>query len=83
VARALERFDADPGVAPREATMVMLALFQGLMRQRRVDPEAVPDDLFARALRWLFSGLRSAHEPCAHEPCGDEPCGDEPCADEP
>jgi AcrR family transcriptional regulator len=63
VARALERFDADPDVAPREATMVMLALFQGLMRQRRLDPEAVPDDLFARALRWLFSGLRSGDEP--------------------
>ena len=70
VARALQRFDADPGVAPREATvapreatMVMLALFHGLVRQRRLDPEAVPDDLFARALRWVFSGLRSGDEP--------------------
>ena len=63
VARALERFDADPDVAPREATVVMLALFSGLMRQRRLDPDAVPDDLFARALRWLFAGLQSGDEP--------------------
>jgi AcrR family transcriptional regulator len=59
VARALKRFGAAEGVAPREATMVMLALFQGLLRQRRLDPQAVPDDLFARALRWLFAGLRT------------------------
>jgi AcrR family transcriptional regulator len=57
VARALDRFSAAPDAAPREVTMVMLALFQGLMRQRRLDPHAVPDDLFARALRWLFAGL--------------------------
>ena len=35
----------------------MLALFQGLARRRRLDPAAVPDDLLARALRWLFGGL--------------------------
>jgi AcrR family transcriptional regulator len=57
VARALNRFSAAADAAPREVTMVMLALFQGLMRQRRLDPHAVPDDLFARALRWLFAGL--------------------------
>ena len=57
VARALDRFSAAADAAPREVTMVMLALFQGLMRQRRLDPQAVPDDLFARALRWLFAGL--------------------------
>jgi AcrR family transcriptional regulator len=62
VARALERFGAAPGVAPREATMVMLALFQGLVRQRRLDPQAVPDDLFAQALRWLFAGLFTGGE---------------------
>jgi AcrR family transcriptional regulator len=57
VARALDRFSAAEDAAPREVTMVVLALFQGLMRQRRLDPHAVPDDLFARALRWLFAGL--------------------------
>jgi AcrR family transcriptional regulator len=63
VARALERFGAADGVAPREATMVMLALFQGLARQRRLDPQAVPDDLFAQALRWLFAGLHTEEAP--------------------
>jgi AcrR family transcriptional regulator len=63
VASALERFGAAPGAAPREVTMVMLALFHGLVRQRRLDPEAVPDDLFAQALRWLFAGLRTGGEP--------------------
>ncbi len=59
VARAMDRFCAAADAAPREVTMIMLALFQGLMRQRRLDPHAVPDDLFAHALRWLFAGLRA------------------------
>jgi AcrR family transcriptional regulator len=59
VARALERFGADPGVGPREVTVILLALFQGLMRRRRLDPAQVPDDLLAQALRWLFAGLRA------------------------
>jgi len=57
VARALDRFGAARDVAPRAVTMVMVALFHGLVRQRRVDPEAVPDDLFAQALSWLLAGL--------------------------
>jgi hypothetical protein len=40
-------------------TTAVLALFQGLVHQRRVDPGRVPDDLFARALRWLFAGMGS------------------------
>jgi hypothetical protein len=59
-ARVMERSGAAPGVPPRAVTRVMLALFQGLVRQRRIDPDAVPDDLFLRALRWLFMGLESA-----------------------
>jgi hypothetical protein len=39
---------------------VVLAMFQGLMRQRRIDPDRVSVDLFAHGLRWLFSGLGSA-----------------------
>lgn len=62
VARALDRFGAIRDVAPRTVTMVMVALFTGLVRQRRLDPEAVPDDLFAEALSWLFSGLRAEDE---------------------
>ena len=42
--------------------MVVLALFQGLARRRRLDPAAVPDDLLAQALRWLFGGLRAGRD---------------------
>jgi AcrR family transcriptional regulator len=62
VARALERYGAAPDATPREVTVILLALFQGLVRRRRLEPAAVPDDLLARALRWLFCGLRAEHE---------------------
>jgi hypothetical protein len=35
----------------------VLALVQGLLRQRRIDPERVPDALIANALRWLIDGI--------------------------
>lgn len=60
VARVMKRFGAAQGVAPKDVTVVAVALFQGLVRQRRIDPTAVPDALIAQALRWLFVGLRSA-----------------------
>jgi len=34
-------------------------MFQGLARQRRIDPARVSGDLFAQSLRWLFAGLRA------------------------
>ena len=61
VARALQRFGAPPGATPREVTVIVLALFQGLARRRLLDPAAVPDDLLARTLRWLFAGLSAEH----------------------
>lgn len=61
VARVLQRSGAPPDVARREVTVIVLALFQGLARRRRLDPAAVPDDLLARALRWLFDGLSAGH----------------------
>jgi AcrR family transcriptional regulator len=36
---------------------VVYALFQGLVRQRRIDPASVPGELFEQALDWLFTGL--------------------------
>jgi hypothetical protein len=38
-------------------TTVVFALFDGLVRQRRIDPDSVPDDLFGQALQWLVIGL--------------------------
>ncbi len=81
VARALQRFGAPPGAAPREVTAVVLALFQGLARRRRLDPATVPDDLLARALRWLFVGLSAAHHadgpPGSRSGAGDEQMTDQ------
>ena len=38
----------------------MLAMFQGLVRQRRIDPDRVSGELFGQGVRWLFGGLRAA-----------------------
>ena len=59
VAKVLERSGGAADAPAREVTTAVLALFQGLVHQRRVDPGSVADDLFARALRWLFAGMRS------------------------
>jgi AcrR family transcriptional regulator len=59
VAKVLERSGGAAEAPSREVTTAVLALFQGLVHQRRVDPGRVPDDLFARALRWLFAGMGS------------------------
>ncbi len=60
IATAMMRSGASGDVPPEAVTRAALALFQGLVRQRRVDPAAVPDDLFAQALRWLLAGLSAA-----------------------
>jgi AcrR family transcriptional regulator len=62
LARVLERLGAAPDATPREVTVVVLALFQGLARRRRLDHAAVPEDLLARALRWLLRGLSAAQD---------------------
>jgi AcrR family transcriptional regulator len=59
VAKVLERSGGAAEALSREVTTAVLALFQGLVHQRRVDPGSVPDDLFARTLRWLFAGIGS------------------------
>ncbi|GAA3436357.1 TetR/AcrR family transcriptional regulator [Kutzneria kofuensis] len=45
-----------------ELSAIVIALFQGLVRMRRVDPDSVPDELFGRALRWLFTGAEADEE---------------------
>ncbi len=39
------------------AAVVVSALFQGMVRQRRIDPEHVSPELYGEALRWLFTGI--------------------------
>jgi AcrR family transcriptional regulator len=55
IATLMARSGTAPGITPEEMATVALALFQGLVRRRRIDPAAVPDDLFARALRRLLA----------------------------
>jgi hypothetical protein len=52
-----------PWGAPPEASAVATvvpALFDGLARQRLLDPARVPGDLFGFALKWLFTGIGAA-----------------------
>ncbi len=58
IAAAMERFGTPPGLSPAELTIVAVALFSALVRRRRIDPGAVPDDLFARVLRRLLGAER-------------------------
>jgi AcrR family transcriptional regulator len=55
IAGAMDRAGSAPGITPAEMTTVALALFQGLTRRRRIDPDSVPDDLYARILKRLFA----------------------------
>ena len=54
IAAAMERYGTPPGISPDELTLAAMALFNGLVRRRRIDRDAVPDDLFGRVLRRLF-----------------------------
>ncbi len=49
-------------VSAGSVATVTLALFQGLVRQRRLDPSSVPDELLGQALRWLFAGIAANPE---------------------
>lgn len=55
IATLMEQSGSEPGIAADEMATIALALLQGLTRRRRIDPTAVPDDLFARALRRLLA----------------------------
>lgn len=47
-------------VDPSAVATVILALFDGLVDQRRVDPDSVPETLFGDALAWLTAGIAAA-----------------------
>ncbi|CDO26446.1 TetR family transcriptional regulator [Mycolicibacterium mageritense DSM 44476 = CIP 104973] len=57
---ALERNNVDASVSPDAFAVVVLALFQGLIRQRRIDPGRVPEELFGQALAWQLAGMPKA-----------------------
>ncbi|MBX7435095.1 TetR/AcrR family transcriptional regulator [Mycobacterium sp. Y57] len=57
VAGLLADKDVDSSVTPESFAVVVLALYQGLVRQRRTDPERVPEELFGQALSWQIAGM--------------------------
>jgi AcrR family transcriptional regulator len=60
VSAAMSRLSIPEGVSATAVATVSLAMFQGLMRQRRIDPERVSGELLAQGLRWLFAGLQAS-----------------------
>jgi AcrR family transcriptional regulator len=60
VSAAMSRLGIPEGVSATAVATVSLAMFQGLMRQRRIDPERVSGELLAQGLRWLFAGLQAS-----------------------
>jgi AcrR family transcriptional regulator len=62
VGRLLERRAVPANGTPEAVATVVASLFEGLVRQRRIDPAQVPDELFGTALRWLFLGIAADGE---------------------
>ena len=60
IGSALEGLRTPPDVPVAEVATLVLAMFQGLVRQRRIDPDRVSGELFGQGLRWLFEGLRAS-----------------------
>src|SRR3954451_10597836 len=57
VPATLERRGSAADVSPEAVATIVSALFEGLVQQRRIDPDSVPDELFGQALKWLFRGI--------------------------
>lgn len=77
IGAAMERWGTPADVPAAEVATLVLAMFQGLVRQRRIDPERVSGDLLTRGLRWLFDGLRAGSGPDA---AADTPAASPPVA---
>jgi AcrR family transcriptional regulator len=65
VESVLERRGGSARARADAVATVVRALFHGLVRQRRIDPASVPDELFGRALQWLFTGVVATEQDCA------------------
>jgi hypothetical protein len=63
----LDRRPVPAGATPEAVATVVASLFEGLVRQRQINPGQVPDDLFGSALRWLFLGIAADGEASGHD----------------
>jgi AcrR family transcriptional regulator len=59
IENALRRRGRDKDVSADAVSTIVRALFQGLVRQRRLHPDSVPEELFGQALHWLFTGIEA------------------------
>jgi AcrR family transcriptional regulator len=57
---ALRRRGREQDVSADAVSTIVRALFQGLVRQRRINPDSVPEELFGQALHWLFTGIEAS-----------------------
>jgi AcrR family transcriptional regulator len=48
--------------APEILSTVLLALFQGLVQLRRMDPQLVSEDLYGKGIEWLMTGFAAVAE---------------------
>ncbi|MCU1681882.1 MAG: hypothetical protein JWQ81_2621 [Amycolatopsis sp.] len=62
VGKEMDRHGNPAAVPATNVAVVVHALFQGLVQQRRIDPASVPDELFGQALGWLFTGVKNAEQ---------------------
>lgn len=56
----LRRRGREEDVSADAVSTIVRALFQGLVRQRRIHPDSVPEELFGQALHWLFTGIEAS-----------------------
>ncbi len=68
VAQAMTQLCPTSKESVTEVTIATIALFQGLVRLRRLDPNLVPSTLFGRALYWMFAGLEESVSPPSRPP---------------
>lgn len=78
--KALGHIGARGSVPADALATIAMALFQGLLRQRRIDPASVPDELLGQAMQWLFAGIAAGDTAGAPGP---GPTDDTAAADDP
>jgi AcrR family transcriptional regulator len=59
LAQRVERLGIDPVVPPAEVAAMTFAMANGIALERLLEPEAVPDTLFAEMIATFFTGLRA------------------------
>lgn len=57
VSKMLKDNNVDDSVSVDDFATTTLALFSGLIRQRRIEPDRVSDEMFGQALRWQIAGM--------------------------